>query len=79
MSDTVVVGAQGRLVLPAETRRALGIESGQRLTVIVRGRTVLLEKPEDATRELRELGRGLQPDRSLVDELLEERRSAADA
>ena len=66
-------------MLPAETRRALGIESGQRLTVIERGRTVLLEKPEDAARELRELGRGLQPDPSLVDELLEERRSAADA
>ena len=40
---------------------------------------MLLEKPEDAARELRELGRDLQPDRSLVDELLEERRSAADA
>jgi antitoxin PrlF len=79
MSDTIVVGAQGRLVLPAETRRALRLEPGQRLTVTVSGRTVLLQKQEDAVEELRDLGRGLEPHRSLVDELLEERRSAADA
>jgi AbrB family looped-hinge helix DNA binding protein len=79
MSDTIVVGAQGRLVLPAATRRALRLEPGQRLTVTVRGRAVLLERQEDAVAELRELGRGLAPHRSLLDELLDERRSAADA
>ena len=78
MNATVTIGAQGRVVLPREVRERLGLAAGQRLSVSVRGRALVLERPEDAVAELQALGRDLGAGRSLVDELLAERRAAAD-
>ena len=78
MHATVTIGAQGRVVLPREVRETLGLEAGQRLSVSVRGRSLVLERPEDAVAELQAFGRDLGAGRSLVDELLAERRAAAD-
>ena len=78
MNATVTIGAQGRVVLPREVRERLGLEAGQRLSVTVRGRSLVLERPEDALAELKAFGRDLSAARSLVDELLAERRAAAD-
>ena len=79
MDATIVLGKQGRLVIPAEVRAALGLAPGDRLHLHVSGQRVVLERPQDAVAELRELGSTIPRSRSLVDELLEERRLAAAA
>lgn len=75
MDVTVVLGKQGRLVIPAEVRRALGLVPGERLHLHLSGSRLVLERPPDAIAELRQLGAELARGRSLVDELLAERRS----
>ncbi len=77
MDATVVLGQQGRLVIPAEVRAALGLAPGDRLHLHVTGRRLTLERQQDALLELRALGSDMPKSRSLVDELLAERRLAA--
>jgi len=75
MSDTasVRVGPKGRIVLPIEARRALGIQEGDELVVVLEDDGMHLMTREAAVRSLREmLGKG---EGSLVDELLAERRA----
>ncbi|WP_375430376.1 AbrB/MazE/SpoVT family DNA-binding domain-containing protein [uncultured Friedmanniella sp.] len=73
----MTVGAQGRVVLPAAARAELGLVPGARLSVRVDGTTLVMQKPDDAVRELRSFGARVAGGRSLVDELLAERRDAA--
>jgi AbrB family looped-hinge helix DNA binding protein len=75
----VVLGRQGRLVIPAELRSALGLAAGDRLHVHQTGQRLVLERPADAVVELRGLAADAASSRSLVDELLAERRAAAAA
>jgi len=77
MSATVLVGQQGRLVIPANVRAAWGLTAGDRLHVHLAGHQLILERPRDAAVELRRLGAAVPSGRSLVDELLAERRIAA--
>ncbi len=77
MDATLVLGQQGRLVVPAEIRAALGLAPGDRLHVHLAGRQLVLERQQDAVTELRGLAAGVPPTRSLVQELLAERRAAA--
>ncbi|MGH3550224.1 MAG: AbrB/MazE/SpoVT family DNA-binding domain-containing protein [Pseudonocardiaceae bacterium] len=77
MDATVVLGRQGRLVIPAELRAALGLSPGDRLHMHLAGDRLVLERPEDAVVELRRLGSAVPRGRSLVEELLAERRAAA--
>jgi antitoxin PrlF len=79
MDATVVLGQQGRLVIPADVRTALGLAAGDRLHLHVAGQRLVLERPKDAIAELRGLGSNVPETRSLVDELLAERRLAAAA
>lgn len=79
MNATLVLGRQGRLVIPAEIRSALGLSPGDRLHVRLVGHSLVLERPQDAAAELRGLAGGVPRTRSLVDELLRERRLAAAA
>ncbi|MGL5809946.1 MAG: AbrB/MazE/SpoVT family DNA-binding domain-containing protein [Nocardioides sp.] len=79
MNATLVLGQQGRLVIPADVRAALGLAPGDRLHLQLVGRRVVLERPQDAASELRGLAYEVSADRSLVDELLAERRLAASA
>jgi len=72
-----MLGKQGRVVIPAEVRAALGLSAGDRLHLRVAGHGLVLERPEDAVAELRRLGSDVAAERSLVDELLAERRVAA--
>jgi AbrB family looped-hinge helix DNA binding protein len=72
----VVVGERGRLVLPATVRAELGIEPGTRLLLSADPDGSLRLRPY---RTIAERGRGLlaaiaPSDRSMVDELLAERR-----
>jgi len=76
MDATLVLGKQGRLVIPADIRAALGLEAGDRLHLHADGSVLMLERPTDAVSELRALASNVPRSRSLVDELLEERRVA---
>jgi AbrB family looped-hinge helix DNA binding protein len=78
-AKTVILGRQGRLVIPAEVRKALGLESGDRLHLHVTGGRLVLERPQDAAAALRGIASNVPRTRSLVDELLAERRRAAAA
>ncbi len=77
MNATVVLGQQGRLVIPAEVRAALGLAAGDRLHLSLTDGRLVLERPQDAVAQLRALGSAISDSRSLVEELLAERRLAA--
>jgi antitoxin PrlF len=77
MDATLVLGQQGRLVIPAEVRRALGLAPGDRLHLHVSGPRLVLERQQDALAELRELASDVPKSRSFVEGLLAERRLAA--
>jgi AbrB family looped-hinge helix DNA binding protein len=79
MNATLVLGRQGRLVIPAEVRNALGLAPGDEFHLRLVGNSLVLERPQDATAELRGLASGVPKSRSLVEELLAERRLAAAA
>lgn len=64
-------------MIPAEIRAALGLAPGDRLHLQLVGRRLVLERPQDAAAELRGLACEVPQTRSLVDELLAERRAAA--
>lgn len=66
-------------MIPAAVRAALGLAAGDRLHLHVAGSRLTLERPQDAVNELRALAKGVLKSRSLVDELLAERRLAASA
>jgi AbrB family looped-hinge helix DNA binding protein len=77
-SYSVVLGERGRLVLPAPLRRQLGVEPGDRLIFTMDEEGVLRVL---TAREVARRGRGMfahvAPERSLVDELIAERREEA--
>ena len=77
MNATLILGKQGRLVIPADVRLALGLAPGDRLQLHVAGHRLVLERQQDALDELRGMASRVPQTRSLVDELLAERRVAA--
>lgn len=77
MDATVVLGQQGRLVIPADVRGLLGLQPGDRLHLHADAQRLVLERADGAVKALRALGKALPPGRSLVDELLAERRDEA--
>lgn len=79
MNATLVLGQQGRLVIPADVRAELGLAPGDQLHLHLDGRRVVLERQEDAVTELRGLASSVPRTRSLVEELLAERCLAAAA
>ncbi len=72
------VDRNGRVLLPAAIRRALGLQEGSELLVTLEddGRVVLLP-PASAWTRVQALFDGAAPPRSVVDELLNERREEA--
>lgn len=77
MSDTsvVAVGPKGRVVIPADIRRALGIGEGSELVALVDGEAVVLVPRSAIKRRLRSMFAEVGP--SLSEELLAERREEA--
>ena len=69
----VRLGPQGRIVIPARMRGALGIEPGDSLLARVDNGRLVIEKPEAVERRLHEYFRKFDG-RSLSDELIAERR-----
>lgn len=76
---TVKIGSNGRLVIPAEYRKALGVEEGDELLVRFVEGEVRISTPKAAIRRAQALVRRYVPEgQSLVDELINERREAAE-
>lgn len=76
-SVEVHLGRQGRLVIPAVLRRSLGFEEGDALIARQEGGRLVLEKPEMIKLRLQARFAQVSKDRSLVDELIAERREEA--
>jgi AbrB family looped-hinge helix DNA binding protein len=76
-SAEVQLGRQGRLVIPAALRRSLGLAEGDTLIAREDAGRLVLEKPETVKQRLHARFAEVPPERSLVDELIAERREAA--
>ncbi|HEY4768221.1 MAG TPA: AbrB/MazE/SpoVT family DNA-binding domain-containing protein [Candidatus Limnocylindria bacterium] len=77
MSDTnaISVGPKGRVVIPVEIRRRLGLEEGSQLVALVEGDGVLLLPRAAVKQRLRGMFAGAGT--SMADELVRDRRGAA--
>ena len=77
-STRVRVDAAGRVTLPAELRHKLGIEPGQELILAEDGQGVRLQTFAQAVRAAQEAFAPYRiPGKSVVDELIRERRDEA--
>ena len=81
MSDSTIhadvrLGAQGRLVVPASIRKALGFRPGETLVARIENGHLVIEKPEAVERRLHAHFRKFEG-RSLAEELIAERREEA--
>ncbi len=74
---TVRVGRQGRIVIPAPLRLALGLAPGDMLVATAEEDRLVMERPEAALRRLRDRFRHLPQGVSLADELIAERQKEA--
>lgn len=72
----VQFGAQGRIVVPAPIRKALGFQPGEALVARIEDDHLVIEKPESVERRIRARFRK-SADRSLAGELIAERREEA--
>ena len=77
MSDTstVAVGPKGRIVIPVEIRRRLGLHEGSELVAVLEGGGVLLLPRDAVKRRLRGMFAGVTT--SMAEELIHDRRVAA--
>lgn len=73
----VRLGPQGRIVIPAALRKTLGFREGTELHAVVREGRLVLRTREQVIRDIRARFRHLPGDRSLVDELIADRREEA--
>jgi AbrB family looped-hinge helix DNA binding protein len=79
MTTQLQLGPQGRIVIPAAIRQAMGLETGAVLVAnVVDGKLVLETQAQLLNRfYARFASARMQPDSSVVDELLAERRAEA--
>lgn len=69
------LGEGGRLVIPVEYRRALGVEVGDELVLVLEEGSMRVLTPQEAVRRAQALVRSYVPEgRRLSDELVAERR-----
>lgn len=72
------LGGNGRVVIPAPARHALGIEPGDELIVVVEGREIRLMSLAEAVRRAQDIvGAYGTAGTSMADELIAERREAS--
>lgn len=78
LTYTLQLGDRGRLVLPVEARRRLGLDTGSRLLLTIEEPGVLrLTSARAAAASCKGMLADLASGRSLADELIAERREAA--
>ena len=78
LATQVTINEQGRLVLPPEARKALGIEGPATLLMIIENDQLVLKRRETMIEELRAPYKALREQGiSLADELIAERRNQA--
>ena len=78
MTETVILGESGRIVLPVAIRKKYGLKSGDRLTVIEENGSIRLMSMKMALEEIRAsiiAQRGSL--KGILDEFIEERHEAA--
>jgi bifunctional DNA-binding transcriptional regulator/antitoxin component of YhaV-PrlF toxin-antitoxin module len=69
------LGEGGRLVIPVEYRKALGVDTGDELVLVLEERTMRVLTPREAIRRAQALVRSYIPEgRNLSEELIAERR-----
>ncbi|MBW8876666.1 MAG: AbrB/MazE/SpoVT family DNA-binding domain-containing protein [Acidobacteria bacterium] len=72
------LGEGGRLVIPAEYRKALGVETGDDLVLVLEENDIRVLTPQEAIRRAQALVRKYVPEgRRLSDELIADRRREA--
>ena len=70
------LGEGGRLVIPAEYRKALGVEVGDDLVLVLEEKNLRVSTPQEAIRRAQALVRKYVPEgRLLSDELIADRRA----
>jgi AbrB family looped-hinge helix DNA binding protein len=73
---TLKLGPQGRLVIPANLRRSLNLQTGVELVARAEDGQLVIETVENVRRRLRERYQGSRS-ASMADELIAERRQEA--
>jgi AbrB family looped-hinge helix DNA binding protein len=73
----IQLGNQGRLVIPASFRQALGFEPGDSLIVRIENGSLILEKADTVKKRLKNRFTRVPKSVSLADELIAERREEA--
>ena len=72
------IGEGGRIVIPAEYRKALGIKPGDTVLMAIKDGELRIWTFQHAVKRFRELlGRNIPEDRDLAAELIQERRAEA--
>jgi len=72
------INENGRIVIPAEIRQKMGLETGDTLFLSIEGQTLRIESQQARIRRIQEsLSRLIPPNRVLSDELIGERREEA--
>jgi AbrB family looped-hinge helix DNA binding protein len=74
-TTTIQVGPKGRIVIPADIRRELGLDEGSELVATLAEDGVLLLPRHAVKRRLRGMFAGVKV--SMADELIRDRRAAA--
>jgi AbrB family looped-hinge helix DNA binding protein len=75
MTETVVLGESGRIVIPVAIREEFGLKAGDRLTVVSNGNRIEILSMDMALKDIRDSiieNRGSLD--GLLDEFLEEKR-----
>jgi antitoxin PrlF len=72
------LGEQGRMVIPVELRKELGLEVGTELVATVEGDRLILETRKAVLSKLKSLFAVVPSDVNLADELIAERRAEHD-
>jgi AbrB family looped-hinge helix DNA binding protein len=77
-STKTKVNEGGRIVIPAKMRKALGIEVGKNVTLTLKTDSLEITTREKAFKRIEEMMKPhIKPSRSVVDELINERREEA--
>ena len=75
---TAKIAGGGRIVIPAEYRKALGLRAGDEVSIRLEDGEIRIRSIDEGIRRAQALVRAWIPaDRSLVDELIADRRAEA--